>query len=70
MMKKILILALVLILHQLSFLQPSFSANIARFTVTPTSISLPEQDPETFRPDFQIRLRSSERFQQGCYLIH
>jgi len=48
MMKKILILALVLILHQLSFLQPSFSANINQFNVSPTSIILPDQDPVVF----------------------
>ena len=68
MMKKILILALVLILHQLSALQPSYCATISKFTVSPTSISLPDQDPDAFAEvssqtnlivDFSIRQFSS-----------
>jgi hypothetical protein len=48
MMKKILILTLLLILHQLSALRPSYCATIRSFSVSPTSISLPDQDPDTF----------------------
>ena len=48
MIKKIFILALVLILHQLLAVPNSFSANITQFTVSPTSISLPDQDPDLF----------------------
>jgi hypothetical protein len=43
-----MLLSLIFVLLQCLAVSLSFSANIVRFTVSPTSISLPDQDPDLF----------------------